>query len=187
MSVYDDYMKSVLGYDTENYKNTYRNYNDYMDYTNYNNVVSQMDRSREEAILEECYPDIYKIVYPMVRKACMKNTKDVSSRLVDEMTNEIYFAVEDDSKMENRESEKNKIDRKESGENKRQIIRNQGLNDLIRILILRELLNRPGFGINPRLPFPPRPPMYNPPPRPPRPPRYPFNRSLYEQDYDLYE
>ena len=38
MSVYDDYMKSVLGYDTENYKNTYRNYNDYMDYTNYNNV-----------------------------------------------------------------------------------------------------------------------------------------------------
>ena len=69
---------------------------------------------------------------------------------------------------------------------------NQGLRDLIKILILRELLNRPGFRPRPPMPSPPRPPF--PPgqnqPRPPMPPpqrpgfgRPIYNRDLYEQDY----
>ena len=46
--------------------------------------------------------------------------------------------------------------------------RNTGLNDLIRILLLRELIGRPGFpGFRPPRPPPP------PPPRPPRPPMRP--------------
>ena len=57
------------------------------------------------------------------------------------------------------------------------------------------LINNSGF--RPRPPAPPRPPVPPPPPprpgRPPRPPmgpgpgRPPFNRSMYEQDYDIYE
>ena len=74
-------------------------------------------------------------------------------------------------------------------------IRNQGLQDLIKILLIRELINNSGF--RPRPPAPSRPPVPPPhPPRPPRPPRPPmgpgpgrppFNRSMYEQDYDIYE
>ena len=65
---------------------------------------------------------------------------------------------------------------------------------LVEVLI-RELINNSGF--RPRPPAPPRPPVPPPPPpkpgRPPRPPmgpgpgRPPFNRSMYEQDYDIYE
>ena len=56
---------------------------------------------------------------------------------------------------------------------------NRGLSDIVRILLLRELLGRPGYPAN-RPPFPPpgRPPF--PPYMPPRPP--------YNRDYnDLYE
>lgn len=191
MSVYDDYIRSTLGYDMENYKNTYRNYDDFMDYSNY---ISQQQSERKIEALEECYPDIYKIVYPMVKSACEKNTRDINSNLIEEMTNEIYFAIEDNSLNENRTNvEKNSnivstsnIKTENRNENtNRQIIRNQGLNDLIRILILRELLGRTGPGPNfrPRPPRPPRPPM----PNPPRPPRPQFNRSIYEQDYGLYQ
>ena len=85
-----------------------------------------------------------------------------------------------------------------SGENRgedRQFrpIRNRTLRDLIRILIIRELLGRPGFpGNRPpmRPPFPGRPPR--PPMRPPfpggpggRPPMMP--RSDFDNYYDIYE
>ena len=72
--------------------------------------------------------------------------------------------------------------------------RNTGLNDLIRILLIRELLGRPGFpgqGGRPPRPRPPRPPMrppMGPPPRPqPRPGMGmgPFNR--FDQYEELYE
>ena len=168
--------------------------------------------------LEQCYPDIYKLVYPMVQKRCMQNTRNVTRELIDEMTNEIYFAIEEDNlnrgieqekinnmtNMENRSTINQKTDNKNTvsaqnnrsienrQEENRQRVRNQGLSDLIRILILREFLNRPGFRPRPPMPPPPRPPF--PPgqnqPRPPMPPpqrpgfgRPIYNRDLYEQDY----
>ena len=71
---------------------------------------------------------------------------------------------------------------------------NSGLRDLVKILLIRELLNRPR-------PFPPRPPVRPPMPpgpgtRPPRPPmrppfgpggRPPFPRDFEVDNYDLYE
>ena len=152
------------------------------------------------------------LVYPMVKKACSKNNRALSSDLVDELTNEIYNAIEDDSLNENRTSEiknrsidvktssksienKTNLIRQESSSKEDRQIRNQGLQDLIKILLIRELINNSGF--RPRPPAPPRPPVPPPPPprpgRPPRPPmgpgpgRPPFNRSMYEQDYDIYE
>lgn len=148
----------------------------------------------------------------MVKKACSKNNRALSSDLVDELTNEIYNAIEDDSLNENRTSEiknrsidvktssksienKTNLIRQESSSKEDRQIRNQGLQDLIKILLIRELINNSGF--RPRPPAPPRPPVPPPPPprpgRPPRPPmgpgpgRPPFNRSMYEQDYDIYE
>ena len=176
------------------------------------NIPQQFETNIETSRLESCYPDIYNLVYPMVKKACSKNNRALSSDLVDELTNEIYNAIEDDSLNENRSSEiknrsidvktssksienKTNLIRQESSSKEDRQIRNQGLQDLIKILLIRELINNSGF--RPRPPAPPRPPVPPPPPprpgRPPRPPmgpgpgRPPFNRSMYEQDYDIYE
>ena len=177
-SIYEEYMRSVLGYQPASYNNT-NNIN------NINNIEEISNRQTQE--LENCYPDIYRIVYPMVQKACSQNTQTITRELVDNMTNEIYFSIEDKEMLENRDKKENENQETEN----RQIARNQGLNDLIRILILRELLGRPGFPGGGRPPRPPmRPPMRLPigPPRPqPRPGMRVYNRDLFETYDDLYE
>ena len=148
--------------------------------------------------LEECYPEIYRIVYPMVQKVCNENTRPFTRELVDSMTDEVYFSIEDRDMIENRDKDGKTSKSTEKTENRQTIIRNTRLNDLIRILILRELLGRPGIpgvpgGRPPRLPMrPPRPPMRPPMGLPPRPQPRPggmglFNRSMYGQFDDLYE
>ncbi len=185
-SIYEEYMRSVLGYQPVNYDNTYDMGYDRLEMSNMtamNNIQMQE--------LEDCYPDIYRIVYPMIQKVCSQNTRPITRELVDSMTDEIYFAVEDKEMLESRNKEEKTT--QDTTEN-RQIVRNRGLNDLIRILILRELLGRPGFpgfpGGRPPRPRPPRPPM-RPPMGPPRPqPRHgmgPFNRDTFGQYDDLYE
>ena len=180
-SIYEEYMRSVLGYQP---MNAYG-----MDYDNWEmSNMNAMDTIQMQE-LENCYPDIYRIVYPMIQKTCSQNTRPITRELIDNMTDEIYFAIEDKEMLQNREKE-------EKTEN-RQIRRNTNLNDLIRILILRELLGRPGFpgGRPPRPPARPprppmRPPMGPPPPRPqPRPGMGmgPFNRNIFGQYDDLYE
>lgn len=150
-SLYEEYMRSVLGYN-----NTY-------DYE-YSRIENNQNNE-----LEQCYPEMYRIVYPMVQKACNENTRTINKELIDEMTNEIYFSVEDDELNEDRSKENRNV-------------RNPILNDLIRILLLRELIGRPQ-GPRPPMPPPPRPPIR--PPmgpglggRPPMMPRYDF--GLYE-------
>ena len=180
-SIYDEYMRSVLGYQA---MNTYdMNY----DQWNMSNMTAMNIIQNKE--LEDCYPEIYRIVYPMIQKACRQNTMPITRQLIDNMTDEIYFAVEDKEMLDNR-------DKKEETSEDRQIRRNINLNDMIRILILREFLDRPGFpgGRPPRPPErPPRPPM-GPPMRPPigPPPRQgmgmgTYNRDIFSKYDDLYE
>ena len=126
----------------------------------------------------------------MIQRSCNQNTRSITRELIDSMTDEIYFAIEDKEMLENRNKEEKSTQLTED----RQIRRNTNLNDLIRILIIRELLGRPGFpgGRPPRPPVrPPRPPMrppMGPPPRPqPRPGMGPFNRNTFSQFDDLYE
>lgn len=84
---YDDYMKSVLGYPSLN-DNTYysncnyrMNYND-MDYNNY--------RRTEIADIEQMYPEIYRVINPMVCRSCDNNTQPVTEYLIEQMTDDIY-------------------------------------------------------------------------------------------------
>ena len=84
---YDEYMKSILGYPNLN-DNTYCsscnygiNYND-MDYNNYTRA--------ETANIEQMYPEIYRIINPMVCKACDINTQPVTEYLIEQMTDDIY-------------------------------------------------------------------------------------------------
>lgn len=206
---YDDYIRNILGYPQNNniYNSSFEDYsiqnNDFA-----NNTINM--RQTQNAELEKYYPEIYKIVYPMVLKKCDNVRSNITKNEIDNMTDEIYNAVEEKNEIElninltndvrtvpvsNRMNQNNNERRTETtikeDNNKRQRPINRGLRDLIRILLIRELLNRPG--VFP--PFPPRPPMPGPGPRPPRPPmrppfgpgRIPFNRDFTSSNYDIYE
>lgn len=192
---YEEYIRSILGYPYYNSSCYESDYN-----FNRRNQINNETNSQ----LEACYPEIYKVVYPMVNKACSNNTKPITSELIDELTNEIYTAVENDTEINININLTNEIQStgnrntsscvktetaKEIPQNRgedRQF-RNRGLQDLIRILLIRELLGRPGGFPGNRPPFPPnRPPMRPPFPggpgggRPPMMPRSNYLEDIYE-------
>lgn len=144
---YDDYIRSILGYQPVNA------YDDYTDYRNQN--INYKDFQNNTIDLERGYPEIYKVLYPMITTKCNNVNIDlITDEDIMNMTDEIYNAFENTDKRQNINNEKD--------EDKRQT--NSVLRDLIQILLIRELLNRR------RRPRPPRPPMLGPGPRPPRPP-----------------
>lgn len=128
---YEEYMRNVLGYQPIKYDNTYN-----MNYNMINNDSKPIFNNYQVQELENCYPDIYRIIYPMIQKVCSQNIGNITKEVIDRMTDEVYFAVEDREMLENR----NKEEKQNISEEKRKISKNQSLNDLIRILILRELL-----------------------------------------------
>ena len=205
---YEDYIRSILGYNntsemSPNPVNQF-NYNYSNEFqTNYTNT----SRTNEE--LEDCYPEIYKIVYPMVRKACSQINTPINREVIEQMTDEIYSAIEETSESHEAQSmqvnvsltnatrqtksETNnpnavnnarkadvKVSENEIQENRSP--RRNSIRDIIKILLLRELLGRPH---RPRPPMrPPRPPFPGGPghnrPNPPMMPRsYSYN-DIYE-------
>lgn len=176
-SLYEEYMRSVLGYNMPDYRNSY-NFDD----MNFNEFSMMQNMSNEE--MENCYPDIYRLVYPMVQKACMQNNRPLTRELIDDMTDEIYFSIED-NELTQQSRGKDEKSTEVKMENRQRIVRNRTLNDLIRILILRELLGRPGFPGRPPHPRPPRPPMR--PPIGPGPRPRPGMGGPFNRDYDIFE
>lgn len=175
---YDDYIRSILGY---NQVNPYADEQYFRGYQSNAQMMNSSFNQNNNQELEQCYPEIYKVVYPMVKRACQNVNTSVTKEMIDEMTDELYVMVEgnDDvylninlnnnvenvntvkSVTQNNRSQEVRQESKEIRSENRQI--NRGLSDIIRILILRELLSRPGGPEN-RPPFPPPPP-----PRPPFP------------------
>lgn len=197
---YDEYIRSILGY----------NQNELYDYgynDNYNNYRMQDNIAiAQNSQLEQSYPEIYKVVYPMVSKRCENVRADLSNEELEKITDEIYFALESKNETQlninlkndvrttsNTNTRKGEINVAESPKRETRQF-NSGLRDLVKILLIRELLSRPR-------PFPPRPPVRppmppGPGPRPPRPPmrppfgpggRAPFPREFEVDNYDLYE
>lgn len=131
---YDDYMRSILGYNNMNSNMCM------------NNAVPYQDMYRDCDDLERMYPDTYRIVYPMVVSACDMVTMPVTEEMVDRMTDDIYDRAVTDSRinidinigMESRDdSESRQMD-----ERRRPRRRNRFFRDFIRVLLLRELLRR---------------------------------------------
>ena len=206
-SLYEDYMRSVLGYQGMNsYPNTYNmNYDNYERYDSYvvptmssiasNQTMTAMSNIQMQE-LENCYPDIYRIIYPMVQRACTQNTRQITREVIETMTDEIYFAIDDNEITQSRGNESKDIKESknvtvsnkkiEESENRQRVVNNPALRDLITILLLRELIGRPGFPGRPPIgPRPPRPPMRPRPPRPPmRPPMRPQSRGDMESSYN---
>lgn len=201
---YEEYIRNILGYplndNTCEQNNVYET-QQYMPYS-YN---------MESSELEECYPEIYKIIYPMITQACSRNTKPITKDVINTMTDDIYSAIETDTEInininlgneinnvENRastssykskntrattEQKSSNLNRENRGDNRQ--FRNNNLRDLIKILLIRELLGRPGFPGS-RPPFRPNPrPPFPGGPIGPRPPIIP--RGEYENIYDIYE
>lgn len=192
---YEEYIRSVLGYPTTANMNQNQMYHEYPN-------PSQINMRND---LEDFYPEIYKIIYPMVQKACDGNMGANSREEIEQMTDEIYSAIEDNNQINvninlgntisttnmNRTQNRNEISKEEiqkkspekqevknrntEGES-RISPRNNNLRDLIKILLIRELLRRRHNHFPPRPPHNPRPPM--------RPPIMPRN---YQPLYDIYE
>ena len=193
--MFEEYMRNLLGfkpyraniYENQlNFENEMYNQDQMGDFFSQNNNVMpyntvQSDKLNNE--IEEMYPEIYKIAYPMVQKACMKNTGNITKDLVDQMVDEICNNIESQENRINLNINlKNETNNCKMPINKRNINdnnieekieyrqRNYLLNDLVRILLIRELLGKPGCqGLDCHTR--PRPPMFGPGPGPgPRPP-----------------
>ena len=100
---YEEYMKTVLGYPIDT-PSTYSGYNpsNYLQFNNSNLATrdmqiesSYMKINNKENDFLDLYPDIYKIVNPMVCKICENNRKPVTRELVQKMTDEIYNNLEE--------------------------------------------------------------------------------------------
>lgn len=185
---YDDYMRSVLGYSNidgyrmnpmsnmgMNSMNTMGNMGMNSMNTmgnmgmNSMNTMSNMgmnsmntqDMNCED--IERLYPEVYRVVYPMVCSACDKiqfPNAPVTDEMVTRMTDDIYDRVEADGRInievnvttEVREASNNSDSSIETRQRRRP--RNRFLRDLIRILFLRELFRRRRFpGRFPMRPF----------------------------------
>ena len=141
----------------------------------------------------------------MVQKACDGNMRANSREEIEQMTDEIYSAIEDNNQInvninlgntisttnmnrtqnrneiskeeiQKKSSEKQEVENRNIETESRISPRNNNLRDLIKILLIRELLRRRHNHFPPRPPHNPRPPM--------RPPIMPRN---YQPLYDIYE
>lgn len=197
---FEEYIRQILGYPTNNYN---------VSFMNEPNMRSNQMSTNEE--LEKYYPEIYKVVYPMINNRCSRITEPISQELIDQVTEEIASAIEPkeislninlyneisnnkEERVENKTKDLTSVSstdaNAENREEQKRIGRFGSLEDLIKILVIRELLGRPGSR-PPRPPFPlPRPcPGPGPCPGGPFPPggRPPVRPRGYYDFMDIYE
>ena len=157
---YDDYMRNTLGFSSMNSPmgmqgTSCPNMNcQNMCITPYSNMSSnQMMWQDSSCDLERMYPDSYRVVYPMVVSTCRNVSMPVTEDMIDRMTDDIYdravvdgrinvdISVEVETREDSKEEDRQMINRPP-----RRRRRNRFFRDLIRILLLRELIGRrPGF------------------------------------------
>ena len=165
---YEEYMRNVLGYN-QIPNNIYTNtYNDYYYDNNYLNNPANND------MLNDMYTEIYRIIYPMVCRVCSQNnSREMTKEMIENMTEEIYRNVEPSEPQTT--TTPNQIQRmplkngdvRNPNAKEEQVTRSEVrqknfiLRDLIKILILRELLGNQRPPHMPRLPRPPMRPPYD--------------------------
>ena len=128
---YEEYIRNILGYPNYN-NNIYEN--------SYN--TGEYRNQEQDLELEMSYPEIYKVVYPMIEKACSDNVKPVNAQLVEELTNEIYSSIETNNREASKDNKELNSFNREPRREDRQFRNNSGLQDLIKILLIRELLRK---------------------------------------------
>lgn len=136
-SNYEEYMQNVLGYNIRP-QNTYQ--------MPENIYEMQRGSSYENMDLENLYPDIYRMIQPMVQKVCMRATGVINEEMIRSMTDEVYNAMTEETReVKDVKKSSNEV-RTNSSQNVRKVEEprqnNFLLRDLIRILIIKELLRR---------------------------------------------
>lgn len=173
--MYEDYMQDYYNYPLNEFQNTYDGMQDFYPYFyeqnrgmyDYNYFYPQMGyqgRGMTNSQIEELYPDVYKIIYPMIKRVCNKNSsRAINQDVIENMVEEVYTNVEETGQIELNRSENQELKDTNKETENRQSRKNNNLLDIIKILILRELIGRPGCnrpGCRPNMP-PPRPPFYS--------------------------
>lgn len=161
---YEAYSRDVLGYkNNNNCQNTYDNKFEFQE-ENYRDDTNK---------IEAFYPEIYKIINPMVESTYnLYSERNVDDNLLEEMTDRIYDAIENDEKyneLRNKPLKNGDVinpNAKEENRNKNFLLR-----DIVKILLIKHILKdtqKPYF-----------------PHRPPMPPRPRFNEEYYNDYYDF--
>lgn len=135
---YDEYMRSVMGY-----QNMRTSMNQPMNPAMAQTMPQFTNMNTYTDDLERMYPETYRVIYPMVCFACDNLRTPVTEETVDMMADDIYDRVEADGRINIEISVEVRND-EETQENRqrRPRRRNRFLRDLIRILLLRELIRR---------------------------------------------
>lgn len=157
---YDDYMRSAMGYYNNNsYRNNMdMNYMNTMNNMNMNNMTPMynmnnmnMNPNMFNDDLEHLYPEVYRVIYPMVRSSCDRIQipgTNITDDMITRMTDDIYDRVKADGRINVEvtvEFRDNDTKEASSSETRQRRPRNRYLRDLIRILLLRELFRRRRF------------------------------------------
>ena len=193
---FEDYIRQVLGYPEATYTTNNMPTNNLYGLNNYALNSGMQNRSE----IEKCYPEIYNVIYPMIAEKCNRTSGTITRETVEEISKEITSTIEpsaNDMKINiNVQNESIKSNSSISTSlkktNEKAAVENRSsgsgnLGDLVKILVIRELLsnqnNRPPMpppGPGPRPPFPPggRPPVG--PPPPPRHRGYIDYNDIYE-------
>ena len=166
--------------------------------------------NNEVARIKRMYPEIYVILKPMIEKTVNENSsREITEEVINEMTNKVYEAVEEDMSISPRQVSNNSINTENKSRNINQAVQvsaatstsagskisarrpnnrpgNPTLRDLIRILIINRILDN--FPRNHRPPRPPqrpdnRPPMIPPMPRQSYPTMNYFQTPYPEDEY----
>lgn len=160
---FNEYIRQILGYPnitkeisnnyTTNNANIYRNTNSFNNNSNRNinncienrsnqNCTIKNANCEQNKILEKLYPEIYKVIYPMVNKKCSDLTKSVTSETVNEITKEIFLAIEPSAAELSEGSTAKELTVNTKISNTTKTSSGSGnLTDLIKILVIREIIS----------------------------------------------
>ena len=159
MCYQNDYMRDFFYYNQNPNQNLNMNYG----YMPNNNMM----RSNNNNNIENLYPNIYRILRPVVRKVVLgSNYQYLTEEVVSNMVDTVYNIVEGDRNIRTTEVNAEPTEtRRSSVTSTSNTTQTQGstqsrtnhsnnteynnlLKDLIRILVLQEILNRNGWGRN---------------------------------------
>lgn len=195
---YENYMKTVLGYPVNDTYNMYdTNSNIYSNNSYFPYRATDVNYNR----YEKFYPEIYNILKPIVTKICdTPNRIDFSDDDLNTMVDEIYSNIEQDIDVINvninttKEAEQNnsnnvsrnsfkssRIEARNKEDTRKKCCANPTLKDLIKIMLIQELMQNNNK--------PPRPPMPGPNPGfNPRPPHRALEKpNIYSDNHNLYQ
>lgn len=139
----------------ENMRNMYRYPNEDSYVANhYYNMPAYHNQYMRGAELESMYPMSYKVIYPMICEVCDRAQMPVTEEMLCKMRDDIIHRIEIEGTFNIQ------IEREKGEENEETVAlsrrRNPFVNDLVQILLIRELLHRrPNHPNKP--PFPVRP------------------------------